>query len=180
MEALTRPWLNLQKKLEKFLDEDSPSQEEEKLVQQNFTLLTTPTYLRGLSEGLPEDELDRVAVIFSRLMHVFEYGLLLSGDKTSFQSVAFFDRGVLKNIKSGKLFSLNLKSVPFGSFVSPKAENFLSQIRHFFPTIKKEDEILLIRLSPQTVLVIASSLANPWLNLHLENVQKFLSEALSS
>ncbi len=183
MESIIYHLSKLQNKLERLFDEDPLSKEEAAQIQKTFQLQTSDSYLKALGEELPQDEPDRTAVLFSRLMHLFEFGLLLISRPQPVRILALFDHGILKTMKpslqacSTQAFSgavPNLDSLPFFEFLSPKSELLRNTISPFFPTMRSDDRLLIIRISTHSAVVLSTTLAEPWLGTHLENVHKAL------
>ena len=177
-ELLSSRWSRLQKKIESFLEEDSMSTEEAKNIQTEFQLQRSPAFFKAFSDGLPSDETDKMAVLFSKMMHIFEYGILLSGEKNSLKSVALFDHGVLRNIKNDTEIQFDLKSLQFAKFVRPKKNSFETKTRSLFPDLRASDELFAIRIGLETVVIVGTTLAKPWLVEHVDNTQQALLKAL--
>lgn len=175
MDVLYKPILKLHKKLEKILEEDSATFEENQRIQSQFeTKLEIPHFSM---EGLPSDELDRVAWLFSQLVPFFEYGLLLSKHGEFTKAVAQFDRGVLVHSKKEILISIKTHQLPYLSFLKNKgSSDFLKKI---FNSATDREDVFLMRLTPDFSLLIGTRIAPPWQNQHLENMQKLLSQAMS-
>lgn len=178
MEKISQHWTRLQNRLERIFDEGAPTAEEIRQAQKSFQLQTTPAYLSALGVSLPMDEFDRMAILFSRLMHVFEYGLLVTTNPKQSRPVAIFDHGILRLLNQGALEWPDQSQMPLLSFSSPRSLILQQKVRNFFPGIRPDDHLFFIRLSTHSTVVLGTTLAEPWLKDHLENIQMALAKAL--
>jgi hypothetical protein len=75
-QALVSKISTFQKRLQSFLENDfDPNSEEHERTQKEFEASRDESLVRGLSQGLPEDHIDRAIVIFSRLSMMFQVRL---------------------------------------------------------------------------------------------------------
>lgn len=165
----------------KLLDKDQRSPEELQSLQNQFSIDTSDAFLNGFCEALPAEETERVGVLFARLLHVFEYGVLLSGSEGLFRAVAAFDRGNLQTFKQEMPLRLQIPPCHFVEFhaVPFAHRNLFKNITDLIPAWSMEDEMLLSKWTPDLMVFVGTKLARPWLVRHRDRVQKCLYEALS-
>lgn len=187
MESISYHLSKLQNKLERFFEDEPFSTDETFQIQANFQIQTASSYLNKLNESLPVDEVDRTAVLFSRFVPLFEFGVLLFANPPPARIVATFDRGILKTMKpsqskvSPQDFATvipDILKLPYFEFLAPKSNILKSKIDHLFPAMRSDDRLLMVRIGPQAAFVLSTTLAEPWLGIHLGNVHEaFLPQA---
>jgi len=92
--------------------------------------------------------------------------------------VALFDHGTMRNLKPVFQNIPGFEKLPYLKFLTPKSKTFQKKIRSFFPALRSEDSVFLIRVSPQASMLVATTMAEPWLEVHMEKVLSTLRKAL--
>ncbi|MBO9668872.1 MAG: GTP cyclohydrolase [Bdellovibrio sp.] len=174
-QALVSKISTFQKRLQSFLENDfDPNSEEHERVQKEFEASRDESLVRGLSQGLPEDHIDRAIVAFSRLAMLFEAGILLENNDGVWVAQASFHKGVTELFKGATKTTLSIPSTNMMSWLKTDAASVLrkTNLTHLDP--ENKTSCLLIKITPDFAVLLFSTLPDIWLKDHSENVRRAL------
>jgi hypothetical protein len=170
----------IRRRLEDLLDNDFDHKREEKeKIKKTFEVSRDLSLIRGLPAGLPEDHLDRVAVLFSRMSMFFEAGIMMENQDGRWKAQAIFEKGVVETLKSQNKSSLQLPHVKVLTVLRTGARPLLEKLH-----LKQLDpgnsyQCLLIKVSSDFSFLLLSSLPDLWLKNHIENIQGSLQSGIA-
>ena len=170
-QTLTKKLSKMKLRFESFLENDFSNKNlnnEEEDAQ--FEVSQDMTLIRGLSQCLPEDHIDRTIIIFNRLSAFFEAGVLLENIDGIWKSQAYFNKGKAHLLPNSKQKDLALPAMRPFAVLTTNSETILekldlSQIDPF-----KQTKSILINVSPDFSFLLFSSMADLWLKDHTKNV----------
>ncbi|HEX7674875.1 MAG TPA: GTP cyclohydrolase [Bdellovibrio sp.] len=174
-QALASKITHFQKRLQSFLENDfDPNSEEHERLRKEFEVSRDEALVRGISQGLPEDHIDRAIVVFSRLAMLFDAGVLLENNDSEWKAQAAFHKGVTELLKNNSKNVLKLPAVNLMTVLKTDASSLLQKmnLQHLDP--QHRDSCLLIKVTPDFAFVLLSSLPDLWLKEHIENVRRAL------
>ena len=174
-QTLVSKFTMLQKRFEAFLDNDFENKvEESENAQAVFEPSRDLALVRGLSQGLPEDHIDRAIVVFSRLALLFDSGVLLENHDGQWRAQAYFHKGASHLLKQNTRGPLKLPEMTMTSVLKTDAAAMLEklQLSHLDP--ENKTSCLLIKASPDFAYILFSSMADLWLKEHMQNVRRAL------
>lgn len=165
----------LNEKVEKLFDQPQQMVEFEEL-KKNFRLTSDNQSLENISyifQNIVKKE--DIALLFTQLSSFFEIGFML--ERTSSQNLyaptqifAFAKHlNQLDGLKTIRLPEVNLYKV-----MKTNAKSFLTKFNLANLDTEKKMTGFLVRLTPTHTFVVLSSLAEPWLQLRIESLQKTL------
>lgn len=143
-------------------------------TQKDFESSTDLHLIRGLSQALPEDHIDRAIVMFSRLSMHFEAGILLENQDGKWCSQAQFHRGNVQLIKAAERQVLSLPNCEIMSVLSTSPSNILKRLQLTALDSHKKSTCLVIKITPDFAFVLLSDLADIWLKEHIKNIRHAL------
>lgn len=174
-QALVSKISTFQKRLQSFLENDfDPQFEEREQVQKTFEASRDEALVRGLSQGLPEDHIDRAIVVFSRLAMIFEAGILLENHDGDWKAQAFFHKGVSELFKNNAKSSMSLPNANLMTWLKTDASAVLRKTNLQHLDMDHKTTCLLIKVTPDFSFILFSSLPDLWLQEHSENVRRAL------
>ncbi|MDG0817911.1 GTP cyclohydrolase [Bdellovibrio svalbardensis] len=174
-QALASKISHFQKRLQSFLENDfDPNSEEHERMRKEFESSRDSALVRGISQGLPEDHIDRAIVVFSRLAMVFEAGVLLENNDGEWKAQAAFSKGITELLKNPSKATIKIPSVNLMTVLKTDAYSMLQKLNlnHLDP--ENKTACLLIKVSPDFALLLFSDLPDLWLKEHTENVRRAL------
>lgn len=178
MEKLSQTFVSkitkLQKRFESFLENDFENKVEDSERQANFEASRDLSLVRGLSQGLPEDHIDRAIVVFSRLAMLFDSGVLLENNDGQWKAQAFFHKGASQLLKNTARSVVKIPDVNLMSILKTDSTAMLEKLnlKHLDPEGKST--CLLIKVTPDFAFILFSGMADLWLKEHIENVRRAL------
>lgn len=141
---------------------------------QKFDLNPDNTYLENLSYIYTSSvESQNIEAIFSQLSPFFELGFLLEKQKNAYTPTHTFAFGALSNLAERNLL-LKLPKTDIFVIVRASATAMLKKLGFGFLNNDKKMSVFVIAISPNYSIVVATKLAEPWLKLRLESLQKTL------
>lgn len=165
----------LTKRFETLLENDFDTKAQDiENIQNNFESSRDIQLIRGLSQGLPEDHVDRAIVIFSRLAMHFEGGILLENQDGKWCSQAQFSRGHIQLIKTQERKFLSLPNVAIASVLKTSSGALLQKLNLTVLDPQKKCTCLVFKVTPDFSFVLLSELADIWLKEHTENIRQAL------
>lgn len=184
MEKLSQTFVtkitNLQKRFESFLENDFEKKiEETEVMQSAFEPSRDPALVRGLSQGLPEDHIDRAIVIFSRLALLFDAGVLLENNDGQWKAQASFFKGVTELIKTQSKTTLNLPDMNLMTVLKTDSASMLKKLKLDKLDPENKTTCVLIKISPDFAFLLFSKTADLWLKEHVENVRRSLINGIA-
>lgn len=174
-QSLVSKITQLQRRFESFLDNDFENKVEEVEQQQaSFEASRDLALVRGLSQGLPEDHIDRAIVAFSRLAMLFDAGVLLENNDSQWKAQAFFHKGASQLLQNNSKAVIKLPTMNLMTILRTDSRSMLEKLHleHLDPEHKTT--CLLIKVSPDFAFILFSCMADLWLKEHAENVRKAL------
>lgn len=165
----------LQKRFESFLDNDFENKvEEAEHIQASFEPSRDTALIRGLSQGLPDDHIDRAIIVFSRLAMFFDAGILLENNDGQWKAQASFHKGVTQLLKNNSKSIVKIPNMTLLSVLKTDSKAMLQKLQ--LQNLDPENKItcLLIKASPDFAFILFSSMADLWLKEHIENVRRAL------
>jgi hypothetical protein len=139
-----------------------------------FELNPDNSYLENLSYIYSVSvQKNNIQSVFSQLSPYFELGFLLEKQKNSYTPTHAFAYGIMNDI-SEKNILLKLPRTDIFVIVRTAASSILKKMNFDFLNTDKKMSAFVISLSPTYSILIATKLAEPWLKLRLESLQKTL------
>lgn len=164
-----------QKRLQSFLENDfDPKADENKAAQETFEASRDLSLVRGLSQGLPEDHIDRAIVVFSRLALHFDAGVLLENHDGVWKAQASFNRGITELLKNPAKLSMSLPAVNMLTVLKTEAKPMLEKLQLQQLDPQDRTDCLLIKATPDFAFLLFSTLPDIWLKDHIEHVRTAL------
>jgi hypothetical protein len=207
MEKITQTFATklsfFQNRLQSFLENDSHAKHEEhEQLRKNFEASQDPSLIRGISQGLPDDHIDRAIIIFSRLAMFFDSGVLLENNDGKWKAQAFFHHGITELIKNSKAPANSLasqtpaaqqtlqKSLEYAQVVNiPKVSlmtvlktdsaSMLKKLNLLHLDPNNKTSCLLIKVTPDFSFLLFSKLPDLWLKDHTENIRRALTNGFT-
>lgn len=174
-QTLVSKLTKVQRRLESILDNDFESKVEEQERQQaSFEASRDLSLIRGISQGLPEDHIDRAIIVFSRLALHFEAGVLLENDDGQWRAQASFFRGSTKLIKSKSKPVISIPQTRLMSVLKADATAMLGKLKLENLNPEEKASCLLIKVSPDFAFLLLSNMPDLWLKDHVENIRHAL------
>lgn len=174
-QALVSKLNRLQRRFESILDNDF-----EQKVQENernktpFEPSRDPALVRGLPVGLPDDHIDRAIVAFSRLALMFDAGLLLENQDGQWRAQASFKKGHTQLLKNNSKLYLNLPHTDLLTVLKTNPEPILKKLQLTDLDSENRSSCLLLKVTPDFSFLLLSTMADPWLKEHMEQVRSAL------
>ncbi len=141
--------------------------------QQTFELNLENHSLENLSYIHSQPNQIDIVKIFSQLSSFFELGFLFEKQKNNFAAIQGFAFG--QNISLGeKNILLNLPEINLYSLFKTNASSILKKMNFSFINKNKKMNAFVIKVSTQHSILVFTELAEPWLKLRLESLQKTL------
>ncbi|MNL14756.1 hypothetical protein D3C87_1357130 [compost metagenome] len=166
----------LQKRLESVLDNDfeNINHREIEETRQNFEASRDPGLVRGLSQALPDDHIDRAVVMFSRLAMCFESGVLLENNDGQWKAQAYFNKGVTELFKSANKTVLPMPDSACLTVLKAKSQPILQKLHLERLDPENKNQALMIKVTHDYAFVLFSTLPDIWLKDHAENIRMAL------
>jgi hypothetical protein len=180
MEKLSQTFVSkistLQRRLESVLDNDfeNANTRENIEVRENFEASRDPALIRGLSQGLPDDHIDRAVVMFSRLAMCFELGVLLENNDSQWKAQAFFNRGVTELFKGQNKTVLPMPMASCLTILKTKSYPLLQKMNLHGLDSENKTQALMVKVTNDYAFVLFSVLPDIWLKDHAENIRMAL------
>lgn len=153
--------------------------EKQKLSNASFFESTDLAIVNGLSLGLPDNYLDKVAVIFSRLSILFFTGILLEKINGAWIPQVFFHKGHLRDVENQVKKKIILPQVSPTEILKTSITPIFSKLEIDFLIYGDENNCFLMQPTPDFSFIVTSRLGDPWLKSHLEKVQENLMRAFA-
>ncbi len=170
----------LEKHLEKWLSQDANmlSTEPSPKTQLAYEAQTDTSYLEKLSHDLPEEELDRVVIVFSRLSIYFEAGLLFEKAAIDWLSRFRFEKGEFRLTELPTYLQIpDIKSMQVLK-TSPKP--ILAEVQLSKNIERPEDlTVLLMRPTEEYCFLLFSRLPDLWLKEHMQKISHHINLSLA-
>lgn len=179
-QTLVSKLTKLQRRFESILENDFDHKVEEiERLQSQFEVSRDPALVRGLSQGLPEDHIDRAIVVFSRLAMFFDAGILLENNDGQWKAQATFYKGATELLKNNSKALIQIPHINVMTILKTDASSILRKLnlQHLDP--ENKTTCLLIKTSPDFAFLLFSGMADLWLKEHIENVRRSLINGLA-
>ena len=177
MEKIAAPLVqkisHLQKRLVQIL-ESSESSQPIATIAKDFSPQTDLQLVRGLSQGLPDDHLDRAVVVFSRLGLFFDAGILIENNDGEWTAQACFHHG---HVQAFSKDQRKIMQVPRVDLMTVLRTPALPLLKKFSLTqIDPENKLqaLMIKASHDYAYILFSHLPDIWLTDHITEVREAL------
>lgn len=171
----------LRRRVEALLDnnEYDLSKKEKEETRTVFEASRDLALIRGIPAGLPEDHLDRMVVLFSRLSLFFDAGVMLENNDGRWTAQAHFDRGVIETINTQSKPSIQLPHVRTLEILRTAASPILTKLKlqHLDPQNKLQ--CLMIKISADFSFLLLSPLPDLWLKEHIESIRVSLQNGIA-
>lgn len=168
------------KRIESLLeDKYDPGHKEKQKSKENFEVSRDLSLVRGLSAGLPNDHIDKIVVLFSRLAMCFEAGVMLENEDGKWKAQAVFERGVIETLHEEKRPSISLPQVKLLSILKTDSQSLLKKLSLSQLDSENEMTCLLIKVSGDFSFVLLSKLPDLWLKDHVENIRQALQSGIA-
>ncbi len=184
MEKLSQSFVSkitmLRKRLESFLDNDFDSNSEEtERLQRDFEVSRDMGLIRGISQGLPDDHVDRAVVIFSRLALFFDAGVLLENNDSRWKAQAFFSKGITQLFNNSQKAYISIPQTNILEVLKTSSANMLEKLhlQHLDP--EQKTTCLLVKVSPDYAFLFFSSMPDIWLKDHMDNIRRALANGIA-
>ncbi len=169
-----------QKRLESFLDNDFETNHiENDKIREKFEITRDPSLIRGISQGLPDDHIDRAVVVFSRLSMCFESGILLENNDGQWRAQASFHKGVTQLLKTPSKRSVTIPQIDLLTVLRTASAPILEKLGLQELDSDKKTSCLLIKATPDYAFFLFSELPDIWLKDHAEHVLKTLTNGFA-
>lgn len=174
-QALVSKLTHFQKRLQSFLENDfDPNADEKKSQQEMFEASRDVSLVRGLSQGLPEDHIDRAIVAFSRLALLFDSGVLLENNDGEWKAQAFFHKGATELLKNSAKLTISLPSLDLLTVLKTDSKPLLEKLQLQDLDPQQRSSCLLIKATPDFAFLLFSTLPDIWLKDHITQVRTAL------
>ncbi|MGZ3769838.1 MAG: GTP cyclohydrolase [Bdellovibrio sp.] len=164
----------LQKRFESFLENDFENKVEDTERQARFEPSRDLALVRGLSQGLPEDHVDKAIVIFSRLALFFDFGVMLENHDGQWKAQASFHKGASQLIKNNARSIVKIPDSNLMAVLKTNSSSMLEKLNLKEWDTEGKTTCLLIKVTPDFSFILFSSMADLWLKEHIENVRRSL------
>lgn len=173
-QSLVSKITKLQKRFESILENDFEHKVEDSERQTGFETSRDLSLIRGISQGLPEDHVDRAIVAFSRLAMFFDSGVLLENNDRQWKAQAYFHKGSSQLLKNNIRSIVKIPDMTMMSVLKTDSRAMLERLnlKHLDPEGKTT--CLLIKVCPDFSFILFSGMADLWLKEHIENVRRAL------
>lgn len=171
----------LHKKLEDLLENSELNEEiKPRTFNHSFEAERDLTQVDSLGFALSDETEARTLMIFNRLSIYFDSGLLFKKQNTnknhsSWQATNGFDRGhtfpiIIKNQQKNENYRFpELTLVEVRLILSPE---IFTQIKNLEMLFNEKSRAFIFKPHPDYIFLVTSTLADPWLKLHLEKIHK--------
>lgn len=174
-QSLVSKLTKVQRRIEAVLDNDFENKVEEQERQQGaFEASRDISLVRGLSQALPEDHIDRAIVVFSRLALLFDGGVLLENNDGQWRAQASFYKGATQLVKNNNKAVISIPQAPLMSVLKTDSRSMLEKLQMSSLDARNEASCLLVKVSPDFAFLLLSNLPDLWLKDHVENVRRAL------
>lgn len=178
MEKLSQTFVSkitkLQKRFESFLENDFENKVEDTERQASFEASRDLSLVRGISQGLPEDHIDRAIVVFSRLAMLFDTGILLENNDGQWKAQAFFHKGSSQLLKNNVRSVVKIPELTLMSVLKTDSAAILENLNLKQLDPGNKYTCLLIKVTPDFSFILFSSMPDLWLKDHIANVRRAL------
>ena len=141
--------------------------------QKTFELNLENHSLENLSYIHSQPDQINIVRIFSQLSSFFELGFLFQKQKNTFAAIQGF--AFSQNINLGeKNILINFPEIDLYSLFKTNASGILKKMNYGFINENKKMNAFVIKVSHQYSILVFTELAEPWLKLRLESLQKTL------
>lgn len=166
---LTQSILNFQKRFENLLEHD-PREMPRTDSSTPFEASRDAALVRGLSEGLPKDHVDRAIVLFNRLSMHFDSGVLLQNFDGTWKTQAFFENGRSAPVGPGHSKTLVLpKCAPLQALKAPHPK-LLNELGLSKLDATGDGTCLLLKPVNDFAYLLISHWPDLWLKDHTEKI----------
>lgn len=174
-QTLVSKLTKVQRRLESVLDNDFENKVEEQERQRaTFEASRDLSLIRGISQGLPEDHVDRAIIVFSRLALHFDAGVLLENNDGQWRAQASFLKGSTQLIKNNSKAVISIPSAALMSVLKTDASTMLGKLKLENLNPEGKASCLLIKVSPDFAFLLLSNMPDLWLKDHVENIRRAL------
>ncbi|MNJ98424.1 hypothetical protein D3C87_161900 [compost metagenome] len=164
-----------QKRLEAVIDNDFETNHvENEKIQKEFEASRDVALIRGLSQGLPEDHIDRAVVVFSRLAMFFDGGVLLENNDSVWKAQAYFHKGVTQLFKSSAKSIVKIPHISLLTVLKTASAPVLEKMNLQHLDSENKTECLLVKATPDYAFFLFSSFPDLWLKEHTEEIRNAL------
>ncbi len=170
----------IKRNLESILENDFGQNNEEKANQRrNFECSKDIGLIRGLSTGLPEDHLDRIAILFSRIALFFDAGIMMENNDSNWRAEAFFDRGVVETTRQNQKNTLKMPHVDVFTVLKAPSLPILKKLNLENLYSEKRQDCIMIKMTSDFAFILFSELPEIWQKDHVENIVKALRNGIA-
>ncbi len=141
--------------------------------QQSFKLNLENHYLENLSYIHSVSQPVDITNVFSQLSSFFELGFLFERQKNNFAAIQGFAFGQSLSLIDKKIF-MNFPEMKLYTIFKTGALSILKKMNYSFINKNKKMNAFVIPVSHQYSILVFTELAEPWLKLRLESLQKTL------
>lgn len=181
MEKIVSTFSHIRRRLEALLENDFDHKlnvEKEK-TRAAFEASRDISLIRGISAGLPEDHIDKVVVLFSRMAMFFDAGVMMENHDGQWKAQATFERGVVDALKTPTKNPIKLPHVAILSVLRTSPKPLLEKLQLQKLDPKKDMQCLLIKISSDFSFLLLSHLPDIWLKEHVENIRQGLQNGIA-
>lgn len=164
----------LQRRFESILDNDFSKIDQEAAKLAPFETSRSEDLIRGLTQALPDDHIDRAIVVFSRLSMLFDVGILLENNDGQWMSQAYFENGQSHLISAKSQCSISFPQVDLLTVLKTDAKSILAKLHLVHLDPENKLSCLLIKVSPDFAYILFSKLPDIWLKDHIASVSREL------
>ncbi len=181
MEKIVSKMSELRRRAEALLDNHDfeLNKKEKEEAQKTFEASRDISLIRGISAGMPEDHIDRIVVLFSKMSLFFEAGVMMENQDGTWTAQATFEKSVIETINTQTKHSMRLPHIQTLEILKTSARPILEKLKlkHLDP--KNQLQCLLIKISSDFSFLLLSNLPDLWLKEHVENIRHSLQSGIA-
>ncbi len=181
MEKIVSKISQIRRHLESLLDNDFEpgSRREKDHLKTKFEISRDISLIRGISAGLPEDHLDRIVILFSRMSLFFDAGVMLENQDGRWTAQATFEKGHAEALKKQSKTAIKLPHVEVLSVLRTPASSLLRKLQLSFLDPEDHLQCLLIKISGDFSFLLLSALPDLWLKEHIAQIKSALQNGIA-
>ena len=165
----------LQRRFEALLENDFTNRHHDE-QDSNFDFETSRdlSLIKGISDCLPNEHIDRTIVIFTRLAAFFDAGILMENNDGHWKSQAYFKNGKSHLIKPNMQRVVALPNMNLMTVLKANSSSIINKLHLPFFNPDKEATCVLIKVTPDFSFLLISKMPDLWLKDHTENIRRAL------
>lgn len=184
MEKIVLKISELRRRAEALLDNHDfdLNKKEKEETRKSFEASRDTTLVRGISTGLPDDHIDRIVMLFSKMSLFFEAGVMIENQDGLWTAQATFERGVIETIDTKNTQTKNSMRMPHVEILTVLKTNagpILEKLKLKQLDPKHQLQCLLIKISSDFSFLLLSTLPDLWLKEHIENIRQALQNGIA-